>query len=75
MKLRCLACNGNLSDKEAGRKFSNWRLIKNSEERYIGLCTGCISDTDLMVVDNPLLDDVVYPDEPRKAEDGPPLLE
>lgn len=45
--MRCRACNHNLSDRAASRKFLNWREIKNSEERYLGLCDPCIVGTGL----------------------------
>lgn len=50
-KIRCLACDENLSDREANRKYVNWRDISNSEQRYIGLCDCCIRDTDLLYPD------------------------
>lgn len=40
--MRCLACNKELSDKEASKKYKNHLEIKNPEERYIGLCSGCL---------------------------------
>lgn len=52
--MRCLACNNNLSDKEGNRKFMNWKEIKNPEERYIGLCNGCLVDTDIVTADGPI---------------------
>lgn len=62
--MHCLACDCLMSDREASRKYSSWREIKNPEERYIGLCDGCIQDTDLIPLDNPLLPDIVEePDE------------
>lgn len=60
--MRCLACDKNLSDKEANRKYFNWKKIANPEERYIGLCNGCIDDTGLTVVDNPHDSDEVIVD-------------
>lgn len=45
--MRCLACNSALSDKEASRKFTNWREINNTEERYVGLCSYCLETTDI----------------------------
>lgn len=43
--MRCEACNKNLTDREASRKYLNWQQIQNPEQRYIGLCDRCIQDT------------------------------
>lgn len=56
--MRCRSCDCSMSDRETNRKYSSWREIKNPEDRYIGLCDGCISDTGLVVVDDPLAADV-----------------
>lgn len=46
--MRCLACNKELSDKEANKKYVNHEEIKNPEDKYIGLCAHCLSsDEDL----------------------------
>lgn len=45
--MRCKACNWNLSDRAASRKFLGWREITNTEDRYISLCDGCIQGTGL----------------------------
>lgn len=74
--MRCLACNDNLTDKEAGRKYTHWREIKNPEERYVGLCTGCLKEAGIEVLENPLLEDVVYQDErPASADPEQKLFE
>jgi hypothetical protein len=52
--VRCEACNKNLTDREASRKYLNWREIQNTEERYINLCDNCIKDTGLAGIENPL---------------------
>jgi 2-phosphoglycerate kinase len=52
--MRCEACNKNLTDREASRKYLNWRDIPNPEARYIMLCDGCIKDTGLSGIENPL---------------------
>lgn len=40
--MRCLACNKELSDYEANRKYVNHAEIKSPELKYIGLCDECI---------------------------------
>lgn len=45
--MRCLSCDKNLSDKEASRKYLNHEEISNPEDKYIGLCNGCLSDSEL----------------------------
>jgi hypothetical protein len=57
--MRCLSCNANMSDREANRKYLNWREIKNPEARYIGLCDICLDASDMDYVENPLLDNTV----------------
>lgn len=42
--MRCLACNVELTDNEANRKYVNHHEIKNPEDKYIGLCSNCMSD-------------------------------
>lgn len=42
--MRCLACNKELSDKEANKKYANHEEIKNPEDKYIGLCSHCLRD-------------------------------
>lgn len=49
--MRCLSCDEGLSDREANRKYINYREIKNPEERYIGLCDSCLRETDLQYPD------------------------
>ena len=44
--MRCLACNKELSDKEANKKYSNHEEIKNPEDKYIGLCAHCLRSDD-----------------------------
>lgn len=44
--MRCLACNAELSDKEANKKYANHEEIKNPEDKYIGLCSRCLSDAE-----------------------------
>jgi hypothetical protein len=61
--VRCLSCNGNLTDREASRKFDNWRDISNPEQRYIMLCDKCIPETGLEGVINPLASDEPFQDE------------
>ena len=48
--MRCLACDRNLSDREANRKYPDADRIKNPEDRYIMLCDPCIKLTDLVEV-------------------------
>lgn len=52
--MKCLACDGLMSDREASRKYVNWKEMPEGEDRYISLCDKCIQDTDLNFVDNPL---------------------
>lgn len=40
--MRCLACNKELSDYEANRKYVNHAEIKSPELKYISLCDNCI---------------------------------
>jgi hypothetical protein len=61
--MRCLGCNKNLTDREASRKYLNWREIPNPEERYIGLCDPCIRDTGLMYQEDPRASDEEFQDE------------
>ena len=49
--MRCLSCNEALSDREANRKYLDWKNISNTEERYIGLCDNCLRDSDLFYLD------------------------
>lgn len=44
--MRCLACNAELTDNEANKKYSNHEEIKNPEDKYIGLCSHCLRDDD-----------------------------
>jgi hypothetical protein len=44
--MRCLACNVELTDKEANKKYLNHEEIKNPEDKYIGLCSHCLCDSD-----------------------------
>lgn len=44
--MRCLACNVELSDHEAKRKFANHEQISNPEDKYLCLCNNCLSDDD-----------------------------
>ena len=57
--MRCLSCDNSMSDREANRKYVDWRKIQNTEDRYIGLCDSCLQDSDLFYVDplDPELDD------------------
>lgn len=55
--MRCRACNELLKDKEANRKYVDWRDIPNPEERYIGLCDPCFGVFD-------------EPDQPFPTDDG-----
>jgi hypothetical protein len=53
--MRCLACNVELTDEEANRKFENHEEIKAPEDKYIGLCNHCMrlgsdSGDDLLVL-------------------------
>lgn len=45
--MRCLSCNKNMNDREANRKYLNHDQIKNPEDKYIGLCDGCLAESDL----------------------------
>jgi len=45
--MRCLSCNEAMSDREANRKYVNAKDIPNTEDRYIGLCDGCLKGSDL----------------------------
>lgn len=56
--MRCLACDCALSDREANRKYLNFREIPNPEDRYIGLCDGCLQETDLI---SPDMDEAIDP--------------
>lgn len=67
--MKCLSCDKILSDKEAGRKYSMWREIKNPEARYIGLCDPCLKESDVDYIEDPLQDDSQYEDEPYIVED------
>jgi formate-dependent nitrite reductase cytochrome c552 subunit len=49
--MRCLACNVELTDNEAKRKFANHEEIKNPEDKYICLCNNCLSDDDDFVTE------------------------
>ncbi len=69
--MRCLACNENLSDREANRKYPDAHKIKNPEDRYIMLCDPCIKLTDL--VERIPLEDADYQE--LEVDDGSPLLE
>ena len=42
--MKCLACNTTLNDNEASRKFANHAEIVNPEDKYILLCSNCLSD-------------------------------
>lgn len=46
--MKCLSCDAVMNDKEANRKYLNHEEIKNPEEKYIGLCDRCLSDSDLV---------------------------
>ncbi len=61
--MRCKACNKNLSDREANRKFTNFHQIANPEERYIGLCDYDLQQSGLEYIENPLLSDDDFEDE------------
>lgn len=61
--MRCLACDSNLSDREANRKYVNWREIKNTEQRYIGLCDDCICETDLNYPDSDVINNETIGDD------------
>lgn len=52
--MRCASCNKNLTDREASTKYADWHKIPNPEDRYIGLCDGCMRDTGLTGVQDPL---------------------
>lgn len=61
--MRCKACNKNLTDREASQKYLNWQEIKDAEERYIGLCDGCMEGTEIQSIHNPFASDKEYEDE------------
>lgn len=61
--MRCLACDCNLSDKEANRKFLNYTEIKNPEDRYIGLCDPCLKDSEIEAIEENILNDEEIPDD------------
>ena len=61
--MHCLACNALLTDREASRKFENWKDIPDAEERFIGLCDKCLQDTDLNYTENPNASDEHYEDQ------------
>lgn len=68
--MKCQSCDKILSDKEAGRKFSFWREMKNPEERYIGLCDVCLKMSEVNYVEDPLQNDNKYVEgEPLVLED------
>lgn len=50
--MKCLACDAFLTDREASRKYENWRSMPEGEDRYIMLCDRCIVGTDLIFVEN-----------------------
>lgn len=58
--MRCLSCDVALSDKEANRKYVNWKEISNTEERYIGLCDNCLQESDLFYMDTDGLQDMEF---------------
>jgi hypothetical protein len=66
--MRCLACDCNLSDREANRKYENWQEIKNPESRYIMLCDDCIVDTDLTFYEDSTLSNDNYEDVPGNED-------
>lgn len=70
--MRCKACNKNLSDREANRKFTNFHQIQNPEDRYINLCDWDLRESGLEFIENPLLNDDNYEEEllvPVEPED------
>lgn len=67
--MRCEACNKNLTDREASTKYLNWREIANPEDRYIGLCDGCMKDTGLSGLQDPAASPEEYEDTLEEEED------
>jgi hypothetical protein len=63
--MRCLSCNTALTDKEAARKFDHCEEIKNPEDRYVGLCSYCLHDSELDeelpidIIDGEIEDEIV----------------
>jgi ferredoxin len=45
--MHCLSCNVILTDSEASLKYNNHEEISNPEDKYIGLCSRCLKDSDL----------------------------
>lgn len=50
--MKCVACDSFLTDRQASRKYLNWREMPEGEGRYIMLCDRCIVDTDLIYSEN-----------------------
>lgn len=61
--MKCLACDVILTDRQASRKYENWRDLPEGEGRYIMLCDHCIQYTDLTFSENPLADNEEYSDD------------
>lgn len=72
--MRCLACNCNLTDREASRQYVDTTEIKNPEDKYIGLCDDCIRDTGLDYIENPLTSKEPVQDEDYGHDENPELL-
>lgn len=55
---RCRACNAKLSSRELTRKYANYPPESPPEGAYIGLCTACFTQSDIVLaITNPLLPD------------------
>jgi len=67
--MHCRACDCELTDEEAVRKYDNWKEIENPEERYIDLCNRCIGKSDLAVYDSDMLDTTSIPEEDYHGEE------
>jgi formate-dependent nitrite reductase cytochrome c552 subunit len=68
--VRCVSCNKNLTDREASRKYTDWREIQNPEDRFLCLCSKCTADSEIDYVENPFVSDKEVQDEVEVQEEG-----
>ena len=61
--MRCLACQKNLSDREATRKYA-------STLEFIDLCDRCLKDLPIATTEDSSQSDVSYNDPEEETNDG-----
>lgn len=67
--MRCLACDKNLTDREASIKFADWKDIPNPEDRFVQLCEDDIQGLGIATTVNLAASDEEYQDDKEVSDE------